>query len=91
MKKNGISSVFVIDNRRVLQGLVTIDDTVRAVKEKKTLAEILSHDFYTTDPDTYIQELIPKATESRYPIAVVDGDNRFLGIIVRASVLSSLI
>ena len=25
MKKNGISSVFVIDNRRVLQGLVTID------------------------------------------------------------------
>jgi glycine betaine/proline transport system ATP-binding protein len=91
MKKNGISSVFVIDNRRVLQGLVTIDDTVRAVKEKKTLAEILSHDFYTTDPDTCIQELIPKATESRYPIAVVDGDNRLLGIIVRASVLSSLI
>ena len=37
-EKNRDLQRFVIDNRRVLQGLVTIDDTVRAVKEKKTLA-----------------------------------------------------
>jgi glycine betaine/proline transport system ATP-binding protein len=91
MKKYGISSVFVVDSRRILQGLVTIDDTVRAVKENKGLGEILMSNYYTTDPDAFILDLIPKATDSKYPIAVVDENNKILGIIMRVTVLASLI
>lgn len=91
MQINGISSVFVVDGARRLQGLVTIDDTIEAVKTGKTLQDILIKDYETTGPETYIQDLIPIATNKKYPIAVIDEDNKFLGIIMRVSVLSALI
>ena len=91
MEQSGISSIFVVDNDRRLQGLVTIDDAIKALKENKRLADILQQTFYTTKPETYVHELIPIATKSKYPIAVVDDDDRLLGIIVRGSVLSSLV
>ncbi|MCW3489067.1 quaternary amine ABC transporter ATP-binding protein [Dethiobacter alkaliphilus] len=91
MQKNGISSIYVVDADRKLKGIVTIDDTLKAIKEKKTLQDILSSDYYTADPEAFVKDLIPEATDARYPIAVVDGDNTFLGIISRVSVLASLI
>ncbi|MDW7651776.1 MAG: glycine betaine/L-proline ABC transporter ATP-binding protein [Bacillota bacterium] len=91
MEKNGISSLFVVDSKRILQGIISIDDAVRAVKENKQLTDIITQDFHTTTEDTYVQDLIPKATETKVPIAVVNENNKLLGIIVRASVLSSLI
>jgi glycine betaine/proline transport system ATP-binding protein len=91
MKDNAISSLFVLDQERKLQGIVTIDDAITANKENKTLRDILRHDFETTDPEAYVQDLIPKATESKFPIAVMDENDKFLGIIVRVSVLSALI
>lgn len=91
MNKSGLSSLFVTDHRRVLKGLVTIDNTVRAVQEHLPIEDILIHDYHKTGPDTYVCDLIPLATESKYPIAVVDDDDRLLGIIVRVSVLSALV
>lgn len=90
MKTNGISSVFVVDNERKLKGLVTIDDTIQAIHDNKTLQDVLIHDYVTTDPDTYVQDLISVASTQKYPIAVVDETNKLLGIIVRVSVLSAL-
>ena len=91
MEQGGISSVFVVDHERRLQGLVTIDDAIKALKENKRLGDILKEDYFTTHPDAYVQELIPIATESKYPIAVLDEDQKLLGIIPRVSVLSSLV
>ncbi len=90
MKQNAISSVFVIDKDRKLKGIVTIDDTIQAIKENKTLEDILKKDYFTTSPDTYVQELFPMMAETKYPIAVVDDSNKMLGIIVRVSILSGL-
>jgi len=90
MQANGISSVFVVDREKKLQGIVTIDDAIVAGREQKTLKDILRHDYLTLDPDSYIQDMIPKATESKYPLAVVDENNKLLGIVVRVSVLSGL-
>lgn len=90
MKTNGISSVFVVDSERKLRGLVTIDDTIKAMQDGKTLKDILIKDYYTTDPETYVQDLISKASSSKYPIAVVDETDKFMGIIMRVSVLSAL-
>ncbi len=91
MQKSGISSLFVVNQQRILQGLVTIDDAVNAIKEKKSLNDILLKDFYTTDPEAYIKDLLPMASETKYPIAVVNEENKLMGIIVRVSVLSSLV
>ncbi|MFZ7103340.1 MAG: quaternary amine ABC transporter ATP-binding protein [Peptococcaceae bacterium] len=91
MEQAGISSIFVVDQARRLQGLVTIDDAVKGIKENKKLADIIKDDFFTTGPEAYLQELIPIATESKYPIAVVDDNHKLQGLIVRVSVLSNLV
>jgi glycine betaine/proline transport system ATP-binding protein len=91
MEENGISSLFVVDKDRKLQGIITIDDTVKAIKENKPLKDIMKQDYSTTSPETYVQDLIPKASEAKYPIAVVDDTNKLLGVVVRVSVLSGLI
>ncbi len=91
MEQGGISSIFVLDNDRRLQGLVTIDDAIRALREDKSLNDIIKQEFYTTSPDTYIHELIPYATETKYPIVVVDENKKMLGIIMRVTILSNLV
>lgn len=91
MEANGISSIFLINKERKLQGLVTIDDAVDALKQNKSLKDILTRDYSTTRPDVYLQELIPMAKETKLPIAVLDEEERLNGIIVRTSVLSALV
>jgi glycine betaine/proline transport system ATP-binding protein len=91
MKSHGISSIFVVNKERILQGIITIDDVVKAIQEKRTLQDIIKQDYFKTDPETYVQELIPMATETKYPIAVVDEKEKLLGITVRTSVLSGLV
>ena len=92
MEYNSISSVFVTGKDRTIQGIVTIDDCIRAAKENKSsLKDILRHDYYTTKGDTYIQDLIEKATKTKYPIVVTDDEQKMIGIIVRTSILSGLL
>ncbi|MFS0865327.1 quaternary amine ABC transporter ATP-binding protein [Fredinandcohnia sp. 179-A 10B2 NHS] len=91
MRKNGISSVFVVNKQRHLEGIVTIDDAIEAIKNKKTLADVIRKDIYTISKDEYVQDIIPKALDTKFPLAVVDEDNRLLGLILRVHVLSSLV
>lgn len=91
MREQGISSIYVVNRERQLQGIITIDDAIDAHKNKLSLESIMKKDYETTYPETLIQDLIPQATETKYPIAVVNEDNKLLGLIVRVSVLSGLV
>ncbi|MCP1662074.1 MAG: glycine betaine/L-proline ABC transporter ATP-binding protein [Methanocalculus sp. MSAO_Arc1] len=91
MKEYGISNLFVVTQHRIIKGIVTIDDVVRAVQEDhKTLEDIVINDIQMIQTDTPLADIIPLIAESRYPIPVVDEDTRLKGIIVRGSVLSAL-
>ncbi|MBS4202205.1 glycine betaine/L-proline ABC transporter ATP-binding protein [Bacillus sp. FJAT-49732] len=91
MRENGTSSAFVVDRERRLQGLVTIDRAIEGLKQKKTLQEVLDRDINTVKRDEYVQDIIPKALETKYPIVVVDEESHIKGIILRVHVLASLI
>jgi len=92
MQTNHISSVFVVGENMQLEGIVTIDDCVEAIKNKQSsLIALLRHDYYKTTEDEYIENLLENATKSRYPIVVVNDENKLLGIIVRTSILSGLL
>ena len=92
MREAGISSIFITDKARHLKGIVTIDSTLELVKKNESsLDSIIITDIYTTSPDTPISELLPMAVNAKYPIVVVDDDNKMLGIIVRVSVLSGIL
>ncbi|HLR21846.1 MAG TPA: glycine betaine/L-proline ABC transporter ATP-binding protein [Tissierellaceae bacterium] len=91
MEEAGISSIFVVDKERTLRGIVTIDDaTELAQKEETDIESIISDDVATTSPDTLIEDLLPIAKDTRHPIAVIDKNNKMLGIIVRVSVISGI-
>lgn len=89
MRRHGLSSVFVMEDHNRVAGIVTVDDAVEAAEKDLPLTALLRQDFPRVAPDTPLKELIPIAAQARFPIAVVEGD-RLLGIIVRVTVLSSL-
>lgn len=89
MRHHGLSSVFVLEDGDRVAGIVTVDDAVQAAERDLPLKDVLRQDFPRVAPDTPLADLIPIAAQTRFPIAVVEGD-RLLGIIVRVTVLSSL-
>lgn len=91
MEENGISSVFVVDRARRLKGIITIDDAIKGIKEKQSLEEVLRHDVTVVHKDEYVNDLIPKALESMFPLAVVNKDEKVVGFILRVHVLSGLV
>ena len=91
MRKNALSTVYVVDDRLCLVGILTIRDAIRAYQQKLTIAQVTNRDVQTTTPDVMVADIMPLAAEAVYPIAVVDGDGQLKGIVTKASVLSSLI
>ncbi|MEK3993386.1 glycine betaine/L-proline ABC transporter ATP-binding protein [Psychrobacillus sp. FSL K6-2365] len=91
MRESGISSAFVTDRKRQLQGIVTVDQAIDGLKEKKTLQEVMSTEVKTVLPDEYVQDIIPYVLDSKYPIVVTDEEQTIKGIILRVHVLASLI
>ncbi|PAV29811.1 ABC transporter ATP-binding protein [Virgibacillus profundi] len=91
MEENGISSVFVVDRGRHLKGIVTIDDAIKGIKEKKSLEDVLRNDVTIVKKDEYVNDLIPKALESMFPLAVVNEEEKVVGFILRVHVLSGLV
>jgi glycine betaine/proline transport system ATP-binding protein len=90
MKKHGISSIFVVDSNKILQGILPIEHAVNASKEKKKLEEAFITDFQKVELHTPVKDIIPVIAESRYPLAVIDDIGKLKGVIVRGSVLGAL-
>ncbi|MGI6727935.1 MAG: quaternary amine ABC transporter ATP-binding protein [Anaerovoracaceae bacterium] len=91
MKENGISSVFVVNRVKQLQGIISADLALEASKKGiKSLQNIELLQGPTIKEETPIQEALGIIAESKLPIAVVNETNKLLGIIVRGSVLAAL-
>ncbi|MBD7944658.1 MULTISPECIES: quaternary amine ABC transporter ATP-binding protein [Psychrobacillus] len=91
MRENGNSSAFVVDRKRQLQGIITIDQAIEGMKQKKSLQETMSKDVNTVHPEEYVQDLIQQVLDSKYPLVVTDEEGTMKGMILRVHVLASLI
>lgn len=90
MKANSVSSAYVVDEKLHLQGIVTLSAAMKAIEEKRSLADIMHTDVIEVDQETMISDLVPLATQSAYPIAVKDEQGRLTGIVTRVAILSHL-
>jgi len=90
MEEHDIPMIFVITRHRNLRGLVTLDDTIGAVKTGKTLSDILKADIPIVAPDAPLSDILSLIVDSQYPMAVVDENGRLHGVISRASILAAL-
>ena len=91
MRKNAISSVYAVDGQMKLAGILTLLDAMRAKRENLNLSDMIVRDIPTTGVDVSVEEIMPLAAKSAYPLAVIDDEGRLRGIVTKASVLSSLI
>ena len=89
MRMNGVSSAFVMDQSLRFKGIVNLQDTLQAIKDKQPLESILVHDVIEVEPSTTVSDLVPLAQKSPYPIAVTE-NGRLLGIVTKSAILGSI-
>ncbi|ADY54853.1 glycine betaine/L-proline ABC transporter, ATPase subunit [Syntrophobotulus glycolicus DSM 8271] len=91
MKEYGISSVFVVDREKRLQGIITAEEAITAKNSGiSSLNEYELVQGLVVEEDTPIQEIMDLLVDSKLPIAVIDKENKMQGIIIRGSVLAAL-
>ena len=90
MRKAEISSLYVVDSQDRLQGIVTADDVMAAIRQgKNSLDEILIKDVPQVDGEVALTDIIDMVYDTKIPIAVVR-DGELEGIIIRGTVLAAL-
>ena len=91
MEKQGKSYAFLVDSERSLLGVIHIEDVINLKKNKgKDLNSIAKHDFYTSGPETFISDLLGAAMETKIPIAVINEENYFMGVVDREMIIKEV-
>jgi glycine betaine/proline transport system ATP-binding protein len=90
MRSNDLSSAYVVDNRMKFIGVITLDDAFRVRAGELSFDDAIVRDVPATTKDTQIADLIPLASQARFPIVVLDEKGRLEGIISKAAILTSL-
>jgi len=90
MQRYSLSSAYVVDNDMQFVGVLPLDRALQVKEKEMTFADAIVKDITTTTPETQIADVLPIAAEARFPIPVIDENNRFSGIVSKAAVIGSL-
>ncbi len=95
IRRAGLSSIFLVDSEKKLHGYLIADELAAEAKkdsvdEKKKPHPSLIHTPETVHSDTHLTDVINLYSESTGPIAVVDDNNKLLGVIVRGAIIAAL-
>lgn len=91
MRMHAISSVYVVDAELRLIGILGLNEALAAHRDRQTIDRSMLHEVQTVTQDTLLADIMPIAAESPYPMAVVEADGTLIGLLTKASVLSSLV
>ncbi|UPK76514.1 glycine betaine/L-proline ABC transporter ATP-binding protein [Nocardioidaceae bacterium SCSIO 66511] len=90
IRENQLSAVMVVDASRKLRGVVTESAAADGVSAGRNDLAGVMEEAATVPPDTAVADLFSASAESTAPLAVVDDDQRLLGVIARVTLLSAL-
>ncbi len=92
MQKEGISSIFVVGKHYKLEGLLSAEAAKRAAdRGDKEIRNFVNHrDLPTVEPDMPLNALFPLLAEHNFPLPVIDGERKLLGVVVRGAVIAGL-
>lgn len=91
MRNNEVGSAYVVGDKMKLEGVIKIDDAIKASKDGMDIEDILIRDINTASPDTLLTDIIDVAVTTPFPIAVVDDERSLKGIVSKVHVLSSML
>jgi glycine betaine/proline transport system ATP-binding protein len=90
MKDRGVSSLYVVDKKKRLIGVVKADAVNAASREAKTLEDVMDREVPTVSANTLLNEMFELVAFSDIPVAVTGEQNRLLGVVVKGAVLGGL-
>lgn len=90
MRERGVSTLYVVDKRKKLLGVVTAEGATQARDQESTLEAVMLRDTPTVSPDTLLNELFDLLASSPVPVAVIGQEGRLMGVVVKGSVLGGL-
>ncbi|MFJ7747622.1 glycine betaine/L-proline ABC transporter ATP-binding protein [Peribacillus sp. NPDC097295] len=90
MRKQGYSSIFVVDRKQTLLGALSAEQARQALSNDQTISEVMSLDIPTVPEDELLVNLMDDMATSTLPISVIDDKRRLKGIIVRGAVIGAL-
>ncbi|MGE7767718.1 quaternary amine ABC transporter ATP-binding protein [Peribacillus sp. NPDC096540] len=90
MRKQGYSSIFVVDRKQKLLGAVTAEQARQAMSNNQSISEVMTTDIPTVKEDELLGNLMDVMATSSLPISVIDDENRIKGILLRGAVIGAL-
>ncbi len=91
LRTDQASAAFVVSPGRKLVGTVTEEKVTEALRGGEgTVRDLMDTHCVTTHADTPLAELLTPASQTKLPLAVVDGAGRLTGVIPRVTLLAAL-
>jgi glycine betaine/proline transport system ATP-binding protein len=91
MRANDVSTAYVIGRKMEFIGVVGVTAALQARRENlPSVAPVIVRDVANVEQNTLIGDIIGLASETPYPLAVLDDGGRLEGIVSRAAILSCL-
>jgi glycine betaine/proline transport system ATP-binding protein len=91
MREHQTSRLFVVDPEKKLRGAVDEEAVVAAVREgRDTLDDIVDDHVVKVSVHDHLNDLLPLSADNAKALAVVDDDNRVVGVLARVTVLQAL-
>lgn len=92
MQSGGVSSAYVIGDHLEFIGLITLDNALKVLAGYSTFNDAIIRNIPIIDNlDAPVADIMPIAANTPFPLAVVDKEQQFRGIVTKASVLSSFV
>ncbi|MBV7391476.1 MULTISPECIES: quaternary amine ABC transporter ATP-binding protein [Enterococcus] len=90
MRKEEVSMLLAVDRKRKLKGSLTAEAASEARKNSLTLKEVLDKNVRKIKPDMLVTDIFNLIFDSPAPLAVVDDDDKLIGVVIRGSVIEAL-
>lgn len=90
MRKQGYSSIFIVDRKQKLLGALTAEQARAAIDQNVTITEVMTTDIPTVSEDTLLTDLMETIATSSLPLSVIDTEKRLKGIVIRGAVIGAL-
>lgn len=91
MRDHALDSIYVTERDRQLLGLLEAEAANTAIREgAERITDYLTQDFRKVPPEEPLHHLFAMFNEKSFPIAVIDEQQRLLGVVVKGAVLDEL-
>ena len=90
MRKQGYSSIFIVDRKQKLLGALSAENARLAIDQGKQIAEMMTTDIPTVKESALLVDIMEMMATSSLPISVLDEENRIKGIVIRGALIGAL-